>query len=98
MISRKGKILIGAGVGDQQDAGALGEVVRNRGWKSPRSGGQATGVQNESDERKRLTNCPRPRVAWRKESRWNCGSTGSNDRREAYPGKGASRKRDPHPA
>ena len=81
-----------------KNAGALGEVVRNRGWKSPRSGGQASGVQNESDEWKSLTNCPRPRIAWRKENWWTCGTTGSNDRREAYPGKGVSRKQDPPPA
>src|ERR1035438_5936827 len=39
-----------------------------------------------------------PRVAWRKENRWTCGTTESNNRREAYPGKRVSRKRDPHPA
>ena len=33
---------------------------------------------------------------WRKEKRRTCGFTGSNDRREACPGKSASRKRDPH--
>src|ERR1017187_5835858 len=44
--------------GKRQNEGALGEVVRNRGWKAPRSGGQASGVQNESDEWKSLTNSP----------------------------------------
>jgi hypothetical protein len=71
----------------RQNAGALGEGVRNRGWKSPKSGSKTSGVQSESDEWKSLTNRPRPRVAWRKESRRTCGSTGSNDRREAYSGK-----------
>ena len=49
--------------------GALGEVVRNRGL-SPPGLGDASGVQNESDGWKSLTNCPRPRVAWREENRW----------------------------
>jgi hypothetical protein len=86
------------GEGRRKNDGAHGEVVRNRGWKSPRSGGQASGVQNENDEWKSLTNRPRPRVAWRKENRWTFGTTESNNRREAYPGKRVSRKRDPHPA
>src|ERR1019366_4833894 len=74
-----GRLMVNT-LGRRQNEGGLGEVVRNRGWKSPRSGGQASGVQNESDEWKSLTNCPRPRVAWRQEARWTCGSTGSNDR------------------
>src|ERR1035441_5483592 len=57
-----------------KNAGALGEDVRNRGWKSPRSRGQASGVQNESDEWKSLTNSPRPRGACRKEHRWTFGT------------------------
>jgi hypothetical protein len=43
-------------------------------------------------EWKSLTNCPRPRIDWRKENRWTYGTSGSNDRREAYSGKSASRK------
>jgi len=78
--------------------GALGESCVSEGEKSLKSGRQASRVQNESDEWKSLTNCPRPRVARRKENRWTYGTTGSNNRREAYPGISASRKREPHPA
>src|SRR5258708_36682607 len=31
-----------------------------------------------------ISNCPRPRVAWRKENQWSFGSTGSNDRSEEH--------------
>jgi hypothetical protein len=50
------------------------------GESPPKFGGKAAGVQNESDEWKSLTNCPRPRVAWRKEARQTRESVGSNDR------------------
>ena len=83
--ARQGKWKGGGEKAQIGKAGALREVVRNRGWMSPRSGGQASGVQNESDGWKSLTNCPRPRIAWRKENRWAFGATGSNDCREACP-------------
>jgi hypothetical protein len=87
----------------EKSNGALGEAVCIRGWKSPKFGGKTAGIRNESEEWKDLTSHPRPRVACRLENRktnqgQTYGSFGTNGRREAYPGKGVSRKRDPHPA
>src|SRR5262245_58917601 len=68
------------------------------GCKSPSFGSYAVGVQSENDEWKCLTNSLSPRIARQKENRWTLSTSGSNDGREAYPGKSASRKQDPHPA
>jgi len=70
------------------------------GVRVPRVWGRAVlrRIRSESREWKGLTNYPRPRIAWQRESRSTYGSAGTNFCREAYPRESASRKLDPHPA